>query len=54
MGKLDRIAFKLDLIKDNRGTSYTIDEAVKDIKEAVEELDKVAKKYDYSKLPYDV
>ena len=54
MGKLDRIAYKLELINDNRGTSYTLDEAVKDIKEAVEELDKVAKKYDYSKLPYDV
>ena len=54
MTNLDRVAYKLELIRDNKGINYTLDEAVNDIKESLEELEKVAKKYDYSKLPYDV
>ena len=39
MRKLNRIAYKLEFIKDNRETNY-MDEAVKDKKETIEELGK--------------
>ena len=51
---LDRIAYKLELIRDNRGLNYTLDQAIDEIKEEVKELEDVAKKYDYSKLPKDI
>ena len=51
---LDRVAYKLELIKDNRGLNYTLDQAIEDIKESLKDLEDVAKKYDYSKLPKDV
>lgn len=51
---LDRVAYKLELIRDNRGINYTLDQAIEDIKESLKDLEDVAKKYDYSKLPKDV
>lgn len=51
---LDRVAYKLELIRDNRGIDYTLDEAIEEIKKEIEELEKVVKKYDYGKLPYDL
>lgn len=51
---LDRVAYKLELIRDNRGINYTLDEAINDINKEIEELKKVSKKYDYGKLPRDV
>ena len=51
---LDRVAYKLELIRDNRGINYTLDQAIEDIKESLKNLEDVAKKYDYSKLPKDV
>lgn len=51
---LDRVAYKLELIRDNRGIDYTLDEAIEEIKKEIEELEKVVKKYDYGKLPKDV
>ncbi len=54
MTNLDRIAYKLELIRDNRGLNYTLDQAIDEIKEEVKELEDVAKKYDYSKLPQDL
>lgn len=54
MTNLDRIAYKLELIRDNRGLNYILDQAIDEIKEEVKELEAVAKKYDYSKLPKDV
>lgn len=54
MTNLDRIAYKLELVRDNRGLDYTLDQAIEEIKEEIEDLEDVAKKYDYSKLPKDV
>lgn len=54
MTNLDRIAYKLELLRDNRGLDYTLDQAIDEIKEEVKELEGVAKKYDYSKLPNDL
>ncbi len=54
MTNLDRIAYKLELIRDNRGLDYTLDQAIEEIKEEVKELEDVARKYDYGKLPKDV
>ncbi len=54
MTNLDRIAYKLELIRDNRGLNYTLDQAIDEVREEVKELEGVAKKYDYSKLPKDV
>lgn len=54
MTDLDRVAYKLELIRDNRGINYTLNEAIEDINKALEDLKDVAKKYDYSKLPRDV
>ncbi len=54
MTNLDRIAYRLELIRDNRGINYTLNEAIEDINKALEDLKDVAKKYDYSKLPRDV
>ena len=51
---LDRVAYKLELIRDNRGINYTLDQAIEDIKESLNDLEDVAKKYDYGKLPKDV
>lgn len=51
---LDRVAYKLELIRDNRGINYTLDQAIEDIKESLKDLEDVAKKYDYGKLPKDV
>ena len=54
MENLDRVAYKLELIRDNRGINYTLDQAIDEVREEVKELEGVAKKYDYSKLPKDV
>ncbi len=54
MTDLDRVAYKLELIRDNRGINYTLSEAIEDINKALEDLKDVANKYDYSKLPRDV
>lgn len=54
MENLDRVAYKLELIRDNRGIDYTLDQAIEEIKESLKDLDDVAKKYDYSKLPNDL
>lgn len=54
MINLDRTAYKLELIKDNRGLDYTLDQAIEEINQALKDLEPVAKKYDYSKLPKDV
>lgn len=54
MADLERITHKLELIRDNRGINYTLDNAIEDINKAVEELNDVVKKYDYSKLPKDL
>ncbi len=54
MTNLDRIVYKLVLIRDNRGLNYTLDQAIDEVREEVKELEGVAKKYDYSKLPKDV
>ena len=54
MENLDRVAYKLELIRDNRGIDYTLDQAIEDINKSLEDLKDVAKKYDYSKLPKDV
>lgn len=54
MTNLDRIAYKLVLIRDNRGLNYTLDQAIDEVREEVKELEGVAKKYDYSKFPKDV
>lgn len=51
MTNLDRVAYKLELIRDNRGINYTLDQAIEEINQAVKELEDVAKKYDYGKLP---
>ena len=51
---LDRVAYKLELIRDNRGINYTLDQAIEDNKESLNDLEDVAKKYDYGKLPKDV
>lgn len=51
---LDRVAYKLELIRDNRGINYTLDQAIEDIKESLNDLEDVAKKYDYGKLPKDL
>ena len=54
MTNLDRVAYKLELIRDNRGIDYSLDDAIKDINKALEDLKDVTKKYDYSKLPKDL
>ncbi len=54
MENLDRVAYKLELIRDNRGIDYSLDDAIKDINKALEDLKDVTKKYDYSKLPKDL
>ncbi len=54
MENLDRVAYKLELIRDNRGLNYTLDQAIEDIKESLKDLEDVAKKYDYGKLPKDL
>lgn len=54
MADLDRVAHKLELIRDNRGINYTLDNAIEDINKSLEELNDVVKKYDYSKLPNDL
>lgn len=54
MANLERLTFKLEMIKDNKGIDYTLDQAIEEINKAVEELKDVAKKYDYSKLPNDL
>lgn len=51
MTNLDRIAYKLELVRDNRGLDYTLDQAVEEIKEEIKDLEDIAKKYDYGKLP---
>ena len=54
MADLERITHKLELIRDNRGINYTLDNAIEDINKSLEELKDVVKKYDYSKLPNDL
>lgn len=54
MENLDRVAYKLELIRDNRGINYSLDDAIKDINKALEDLKDVTNKYDYSKLPKDL
>lgn len=54
MENLDRVAYKLELIRDNKGINYSLDDAIKDINKALEDLKDVTKKYDYSKLPKDL
>ena len=54
MENLDRVAYKLELIRDNRGIDYSLDDAIKDINKALEDLKDITKKYDYSKLPNDL
>ena len=54
MANLERLTFKLEMIRDNKGIDYTLDQAIEEINKAVEELKDVAKKYDYSKLPNDL
>lgn len=54
MADLDRVAHKLEFIRDNRGINYTLDNAIEDINKSLEELKDVVKKYDYSKLPNDL
>lgn len=34
METLDRVAYKLELIRDNKGINYTLDQAIEDIKES--------------------
>ncbi len=46
METLDRVAYKLELIRDNKGINYTLDQAIEDIKESLKNLEDVAKKYD--------
>lgn len=54
MADLDRVVHKLELIRDNRGINYTLDNAIEDINKSLEDLEDVTKKYDYSKLPNDL
>lgn len=54
MANLERLTFKLEMIRYNKGIDYTLDQAIEEINKAVEELKDVAKKYDYSKLPKDL
>lgn len=54
MANLERLTFKLEMIRDNKGIYYTLDQAIEEINKAVEELKDIAKKYDYSKLPKDL
>ncbi len=54
MENLDRVAYKLELITGNRGIDYSLDDAIKDINKALEDLKDITKKYDYSKLPNDL
>jgi len=54
MTNLDRISYKLELIRDNRSLDYTLNQVIEEIKEEVKELEDVARKYDYGKLPKDV
>lgn len=54
MANLERLTFKLEMIRDNKGIDYTLNQAIEEINKAVEELKDVAKKYDYSKLPKDL
>ncbi len=54
MTNLERLTFKLEMIRDNKGIDYTLNQAIEEINKAVEELKDVAKKYDYSKLPKDL
>ena len=54
MKELDSIAFNLKMLKDNCETNYTLEKAIEDINIAKEKLKEIAKKYDYSKLPYDL
>lgn len=54
MANLERLTFKLEMIRDNKGIDYTLDQAIEEINKSVEELKEVAKKYDYSKLPKDL
>lgn len=54
MENLDRVAYKLELIRDNRRIDYTLDQTIEEINQALKDLESVAKKYDYSKLPQDL
>ncbi len=54
MTNLDRIAYKLELIRDNRGLNYILYQLIVRIKEEVKELEDISKKYDYCKLPNDL
>ena len=54
MVNLDRVSYKLELIRDNRVIDYSLDDAIKDINKTLEDLRDVTKKYDYSKLPKDL
>ena len=53
--ELDRVMYNLKLLNENRDVDYNLNQAIEDINKTIEVLDKViAKKYDYSKLPYDL
>jgi hypothetical protein len=41
----------LQILKDNKNSLYTIDNAIEDIKYAFDELEVAEHKYDYDKLP---
>lgn len=42
------------MIKEDAKTDYTIDKALEDIDEEIQELKDIATKYDYNKLPKDI
>ena len=54
MENLFRISHKLEILNNHPEFDYSIEKAIEEINQALKDLESVAKKYDYSKLPKDV
>ena len=54
MENLFRISHKLEILNNHPEFDYSIEKAIEEINQALKDLEPVAKKYDYSKLPKDL
>ena len=54
MENLFRISHKLEILNNHPEFDYSIEKAIEEINQALKDLESVAKKYDYSKLPKDL
>lgn len=54
MENLFRISHKLEILNNHPEFDYSIEKAIDEINQALKDLEPVAKKYDYGKLPKDL